>query len=128
MGIIYIYAKPPVITMKAKFSIGDMLPLGMMLVVLGIGLTFGLNVMEDVQGDMGDSSCSGYWNESSTQCEVSSTNSTVLSGNSVAYNASVDAIEGVAKLPEKMPIIVTVIVAAIIIGILTRYLMVEYRG
>ena len=88
--------------MKAKFSIGDMLPIGMMLVVLGIGLTFGLNVMEDVQGDM-----------------------TV---DSHAYNASTDAIAGVAKLPEKLPIIVTVIVAAIIIGILTRYLMVEYRG
>ena len=42
------------------------------------------------------------------------------------YNASGDAITGVGKIPEKMPTIAKVVVAAIIIGILVRYLMVRY--
>ncbi len=84
----------------ANFDIGDMLPIGLTLVVLGIGLSYGLNVMEDVSSDM--------------------------TAGSAAKNATVDAIAGVAKLPEKMGLIATVIVAAIIIGILVRYLMVKY--
>ncbi len=87
--------------MKAKFQIQDMLPIALTLVVLGIGVAYGLSVMEDVQGDM--------------------------TADSYAYNATGDAITGVAKLPEKLPLITTVIVAAIIIGILVRYLMVRYN-
>ena len=86
---------------KEYFDIRDLLPIGLTLVVLGIGLSYGLTVMEDVQDDQ-----------------------TV---NSNAYNASGDAIEGIAKLPEKLPLIVTVIVAAVIIGILVRYLMVRFN-
>lgn len=83
-----------------KFDIRDMLPIGLTFVVLGIGLTYGLNVMGDVRSDM--------------------------TSNTAEYNASTDAIEGVAKIPEKMPLIATVVVAAIIIGILVRYLMIRY--
>lgn len=111
---------------KMRFQIGDLLPIGLTLVVLGIGLTYGLSVMEDVQDDTGSAACAGYWNSTSDVCQVSSTNATVLSGPSAAFNASTDAIVGVSKLPEKMGLIVTVIVAAIIIGVLVRYLMVRY--
>ena len=83
-----------------EFDIRELLPIGLTIVVLGIGLTYGLNVMGDVRDDM------------------------VV--DSLEYNASVKAMEGVAKIPNKLPLIVTVIVAAVIIGILTRYLMVRY--
>lgn len=86
---------------KCEFEIRDMLPIGLTFVVLGIGLTYGLNVMGDVQSDQ--------------------------TAGSAEYNASGDAIDGVAKIPEKMPLIATVVVAAIIIGILVRYLMLNYR-
>ena len=85
---------------KARFDIQDMLPIALTLVVTGIGIAYGLNVMGDVRDDM--------------------------TTNSAEYNATVDAISGISKLPEKMPIIVNVIVAAIIIGILVRYLMVRF--
>jgi len=49
-----------------------------------------------------------------------------MTAGTAARNATEDAITGVAKLPEKMGLIATVIVAAIIIGILVRYLMVKY--
>ena len=84
-----------------EFDIRELLPIGLTIVVLGIGLTYGLSVMADVRDDM-----------------------TV---DSLEYNASVDAMTGVAKIPSKLPLIVTVIVAAVIIGILVRYLMVRYN-
>ena len=87
---------------KNGFQIGDLLGIGMTLVVLGIGLAYGLQILGDVQDDM--------------------------TADSEEYNATGDAIEGVAKLPEKLPMIVTIIVAAVIIGILVRYLWVRFRG
>jgi len=86
--------------MKEHFDVRDLLPIGLTLVVLGIGMAYGLNVIEDVKGDM--------------------------TAGTASYNATEDTITGVAKLPEKLPLIVTVIVAAVIIGILVRYLMVRY--
>lgn len=84
-----------------EFNIQDMLPIGFTVVVLGIGLAYGLQVMGDVQTDM--------------------------TAGSVEYNATADAMTGVAKLPAKLPTIMTIVVAAIIIGILVRYLLVRYQ-
>jgi Na+-transporting methylmalonyl-CoA/oxaloacetate decarboxylase gamma subunit len=86
----------------SKFQIQDLLPIGMTLVVLGIALAYGLQVMGDVKGDM--------------------------TANSVEANATAKGIEGVAKIPDKLPTIVTVIVAAIIIGILVTYLAGRFMG
>ena len=106
-----------------RFEIQEMLPIGLTLVVAGIGITYGLSVMGDMKSDMcGDT---GYvWNATVSKCQVSATNSGL--GGNADVNASSDAIRGVAKIPEKMPLIATVIVAAIIIGILVRYLMVRF--
>ena len=84
----------------ARFDIQDILPIALTFVVSGIGIAYGLNVMGDVKDDM--------------------------TANSAEANATADAIDGVAKLPEKFPLIINVVVAAIIIGILIRYLMVRY--
>lgn len=85
-----------------KFDIGQLLPIGLTIVVLGIALAYGLQVMGDVQDDM--------------------------TANSAEANATSDAIEGVAKIPNKLPLIVTVVIAAVIIGIIVRYLWMRYRG
>ena len=87
--------------MKTNFQISDILPISLTLVVIGIGVGYGLSVMEDVQSDM--------------------------TTDSAAYNATGSAIEGVAVIPDKLPMIALVVVAAIIIGILVRYLMVRYN-
>jgi hypothetical protein len=80
----------------SKFAIQDLLPIGMTFVVLGIALSYGLLVMGEVQDDMTE--------------------------DSVEYNATSKGIEGVAKIPDKLPMIVTVVIAAVIIGILVTYL------
>jgi hypothetical protein len=69
--------------------------------VTGIALAVGLQIMGDVQDDM--------------------------TSGSVEYNATGDAISGVAKLPNKMPLIATVIIASIVIGVLVRYMFVRLR-
>jgi len=84
---------------KAKFQIGDLLPLSLTIVVAGIGMAYGLSVLADVRDDM-----------TATTAE---------------YNATADTITAVAKFPSKLGLIVTVIVAAVLIGILVRYLMVR---
>jgi len=153
-----------------RFEIQDLLPIGLTLVVAGIGLVYGLNVMGDISSSTKVLSTTSVLNESvasgssvsqgalfvsasacrnassipldlNLYCNVSSTGGVIVapgnaSGNvfidyshytpSTAYNASIDAIKGVAKIPEKMPLIATVIVASIIIGILVRYLMVRF--
>ena len=86
--------------MEHKFDIKDMLPIAITLVVVGIVIAFGLQVTGDVQDDM-----------------------TV---DSAEYNATGDAVTAVAKIPEKLGLIVTVIIAAVIIGILVRYLFVRF--
>jgi len=82
--------------MEAKFQIQELLGIGMTLIVLVIGLAYGLEVTSDVQDGM-----------------------TV---DSAQYNATGSGIEAVAKIPTKLPMIVTVIVASVVIGILVTYL------
>ena len=86
-------------TQKAKFQVQDILPIALSVTVTGIGVAYGLNVVGDVQDDM--------------------------TANSAEANATADAITAVAKFPSKLGLIVTVVVAAILIGILVRYLMVR---
>ena len=111
-----------------KFQIQDLLPIGMTLVVLGIALAYGLSVMSDTKADMVKSACAdntaGYTTYNSASSTVLCYNSTGGSVTAVnaEINATVDAIDAVAKIPEKLPTIVTVIIAAVIIGILVTYL------
>ena len=118
----------------STFQISDLLPIGMTIVVLGIALAYGLQVMSETRNDIADAACDDNTNGFTIFDSASSTalcyNST---GGSAAittadYNASVDAMSGVAKIPEKLPTIVTVIVAAVVIGILVVYLAGRFMG
>ena len=83
-----------------EFQLADLLGIGMTFVVLGIGLSYGLSVMVDVRDDF-----------------TSGTNE---------YNASQDTITALKKIPSKLGLIVTVVLASVIIGILVRYLFVRF--
>ena len=71
----------------------DLLPIGVGLIVLGLVVAFGLQIVGDIRNDMTDSDSELVLN---------------------------DTIEGVGKLTSKLPIIVTVVVAAVIIGVLLK--------
>ena len=80
----------------AEFELGELLGIGMTLVVLTIGLAYGLQVQADIRDDM--------------------------TAGTAEYNATQDGITAVAKIPAKLGTIVTIVIAAVIIGILVRYL------
>ena len=111
----------------AKFRIGDLLPIGITILVLGIALAYGLQVMGDVRDDAGMADCANYppasgftsYDAVNAACTNGTTTMTPISP---AYNATNKGIEGVAKIPDRLPLIVTVILAAVIIGIIVTYL------
>ncbi len=106
----------------SEFEINDLLPIGLTFVVTGVGIAYGLSVMSDMKEDfVKEQSLTATCNNTFTGGTGSE-----YSGCGAEYNASVDAISGVAKIPKKLPLIATVVVAALIIGILVRYLMVRY--
>ena len=82
---------------KKGFAIGDLLPLGMTFVVLGIGLAIGAKVVSDT----GDGFAAG----------------------TAAKNATTYSLESLQTLASWLPTIALVVVAAVIIGILVVYLM-----
>lgn len=76
----------------AVAGVSTLISLGIVLVVYGIVTSFGADVVSDVQDDFTE--------------------------NSVEYNISADALEGISTTSEKLPTISSVAVAAIIIGII----------
>lgn len=78
----------------ALYDIQDLWPVALVFIVVGIGIAFGLDVLTDVKAD--------------------------FTASSVEANATQDAIEAVSKFPEKMGILATVVVAAILIGVLVK--------
>ena len=105
------------------FEIGALLPIGLTILVLAIALAFGLQIMGELQNDMVVAG--------TPRCEANTTGGTsgtlYYDNCSLAYNATRSGMEGVAKIPDKLPLIVTVVIAAVIIGIIVTYLMVRTR-
>jgi hypothetical protein len=109
---------------KYKFNIESLLPIGITIVITGLVLAFGLQVMGETKTDMGDSACAGRSDGYTTFVEATNlcTNgSDTLAPSTSAWNATGDGIEGVGKLTEKLPLIATVVIAVVIIGILVTY-------
>jgi len=81
----------------ALYDINDLWPIALVFIVVGIGIAYGLDVLTDVKAD--------------------------FTANTIESNATEDAIQAVAKFPEKMGILATVIIAAIVIGVLVKAFM-----
>ena len=81
---------------KANLGVQDIWPIALVLVVTGIGVAFGLDIIDDVSDG--------------------------FTAGSYADNATASVEEGINNMAEKIPTIALVIVAAILIGILVRNL------
>ena len=102
----------------SEFEINDLLPIALTFVVVGIGVAYGLQVLGDLKTDfVGQQAVTATCN----------TSSGVYTGCGVEYNATQAAVVGVGKIPNKLPLIATVVVAAVIIGILVRYLFLKFN-
>lgn len=85
---------------EMKYSVGELLSFAFTLVVIGIGVAYGLDVMSDVEDD--------------------------FTAGSDEQMAVANATLGVAQVTEKLPTIATVVVASVIIGILLTYLYARF--
>ena len=102
-----------------EFDVQDILPIGLTLAVTGIALAYGL----EVTGDIRDDTCStdgGF--AVGGRCQVDATNVSQGYIETTQFNATTNTITGVGKFPAKFGLIATVIVAAIVLGVVVRYL------
>ncbi len=90
---------------------------------------YGLDVVSDIKDTMSVDDCAARsdaitsYNASSGVCYNSTGETSLPSGAQV--NATKDGILGVAKITTKLPLIMTVVLAAVMIGILLRYMVVR---
>jgi len=103
---------------KGQVGLGGLVGVAVTLVIVGLVFAFSSQITGDVRDDIGDDDCAAYWNTTSQQCEISSTDSTVSTANSIAYNTTSHTLDSQEKIPEKLPTIATIIAATVIIGAL----------
>ena len=94
---------------------GDLLPLGITLVVVGIALAFGLQVLGDIKGDMDGGTACG------TNASGGSAGTILYTQCPAEYNATQDAVIGVSNFTSKLPLIATIIVAVVVIGLVVNF-------
>ena len=111
--------------MKKKgqnYGLGSLIGVILVFVIVGLLAVFSLEVMEETQNDFGKDSCASrsdgftYWNATARACYNSS--SAHVLPESAAWNQTGNSIDGVGKIPSKMPTLGNVVIAAVIIGVL----------
>ena len=80
----------------SKFAIGDLLPIGMTFIVLGIAIAYGLKVMGDVKGDM-----------TANSAEANATD-----------NLAANFTKGIDNVSAKIPTVLLVAAVVLILGVL----------
>jgi hypothetical protein len=96
-------------------DLGDLVPVAVTFVVVGLVLAFGTNILSDVRSD---------FVTRTTACGTNSTGGTsgtilyTQCGND--YNSTTQAMAGNSNVSEKLPLLGLVIAAAIIIGVLLK--------
>ena len=117
-------------TNEVRFDMKDLLPIGIGLVVFAIAIGFGLQITGDMKADFGDNACASRsdtyktFNVTSAKCYNDTTmKSAEVGPNNAAVDGAADSITAIAKFPDKLGILVTVILAAIVIGVLVKFLV-----
>ena len=93
-----------------NFEIGQIVPIVVVLAVAGLVIAFTSQIEGDVRDDM--------------VTNTANCNSTSTTACGYEYNATTKALEANTKFADKLPLIATVIVAVILIGIIIKY----FRG
>ena len=106
-----------------EFQIGDLVPIGLALIVSGLILAYGLSIVSDTRNS-GVQKCdnsSWTYNATSGGCCDPVKCVTAETGTSAAYNGTRSIGESLANITTKIPTIATIVIAAIVIGILLKY-------
>jgi len=103
-------------------NLSSLLTIGITLVVVGIALALGIQVVGDTKDGIGADDCAArtdgftIYNTTADKCQ-NSTNSLSAVG-TAQFNATTDTATGVGKLTGKLPTIGLVVAAVIIVGLL----------
>ena len=89
----------------------------MVFVVTGMAVAFGLNILYDLKDD----ACTYGTDVTGDNC-LNSTGGTGKATESDAFTGLNNAGDAVAKFPAKLGVLATVVIAAILIGVLVRFL------
>ena len=123
-----------------KYSVQELLGVGFTLIVLGIGMAYGIDITADIRDDFCDDSLDEggcyscptefTYNSTGNNCynTTNSSHNTAsrLNAETAEFNATKDTITGLGKITEKIETIAVVVVASVIIGILVTYLWARF--
>lgn len=82
---------------------------------LAILLAISLLVLGSLADTQSVGDCSYYWNTTMQACTKSSSNTTVMSGNSASYNSTTSIVEKLATAPTWIGILIVVIFASAVL-------------
>jgi len=110
----------------AEFNIADLLPIAMVFVVLIIGLAIGLQIVGSIRTNASMTGCADRTDGFTTTtaaglCANSSGDTTAPT--SIQYNATGTGLSAINIFVSNLGTIALVVIAAVIIGILFRYMM-----
>ena len=97
-------------------KIGDIVPIGITLVVIGILLSIGATILSDVRDKQVDTSLTAC----GTNSTGGSTGTILYTGCGYAYNATTNGLEGNNTLGNWIPTIAIVIASALAIGVVVN--------
>lgn len=95
---------------EIELSMGEIIPVVTTIAIAGLVAAFTLQVVGETRDD--------FYADGAAKAGCNSTAKTACDSD---YNASVDTVSGIAKLPEKLPTIGLVAAASIIIGLLLSF-------
>ena len=97
-----------------RLDFGDILGIGLLVVVTAIGLAYGADIVSDVRDDQ--------------VTDAANCNSTSKANCGYDYNISSQGLTSMDDLASRMPTIIVIVVAAVLIGILIKHLWVTRGG
>ena len=107
-----------------NFEIGQIVPIVVVLAVAGLVIAFTSQIGGDVRDDIGVDVCADRSDGHTTYVEASklcTNGSTTVAPTDYEFTSTTKMLEAQTKFSDKLPLIATVIVAVILIGIIIRY-------
>jgi len=104
-------------------EVGEIFSVAMTFVIVGIGVSYCIVVLESSKDSLATCSTGLTYADSSDKCyNATNMSQTNVTPTNDAYVSQTDTIDGVDNFPEKLPLLATILIAALIIGILIKYM------